>query len=224
MPITYSARLRSPLASETERTLLERYAPLVRRAAHALSAMKPALLAQEDVLQDGMIGLLRAIRSTPSRDNEAQFAAYAGLNIRGAIIDGYRSAGEISRSEYEQAKKTRTALSAGQSVSHSARAHAKAVMTAAWSPTLPIEGNEEESLPPLQDPAPGPEQRAISNQLLRRAIDQLQKASVRNRSIFIACELQEEKHEIVARRYKITSGRVSQILKEVRQSILLALA
>lgn len=206
-----------------EAILLEKYAPLVRRVAYALQTMKPAVLEQEDVIQDGMVGLLKAIRSNRGEPTDAQFTAFANLKIRGAIIDGYRSVGEISRNDYDSAKKTRQAVQAGKEVSADEKNKADQLFTMAWTPALPICGVSEDAFQ-LHDPDPGPEQRAISNQLLRRAIDRLQQTSVRDRSIFIACELQGEQHALVARRYKLTSGRVSQILKQVRQDILQAIA
>lgn len=218
-----SRTVRNAPPSANERLLLDKYMPLVRRIAFALQTMRPAVLDQDDVIQDGMIGLLRAIRSNHAQGSDAQFASFAGLNIRGAIIDGYRSVGAISRSDYDHAKKTRQALAAGHDVPGDERASAEHLFAMAWSPAVPIEPGADDALP-LHDPFPGPEQRAVSNQLLRLAVDQLQRASVRDRSIFIACELQDEKHAAVARRYKLSPGRVSQILKQVRHDILLALA
>lgn len=214
---------RSSANGDEERILLEKYTPLVRRVAYALQTMKPAMLAQEDVIQDGMIGLLRAIRSNRGQPTDAQFATFAGMNIRGAIIDGYRAVGEISRNDYGQAKKIRQAVVDGKAVSANDKAKADQLFSQAWMPALPIGGVSEDAFQ-FADPDPGPEQRAISNQLLRRAVDVLQSASVRDRSIFIACELQGEKHLEVARRFEISSGRVSQILQQIRQDVVRAIA
>jgi RNA polymerase sigma factor (sigma-70 family) len=209
--------------SSQEKLLLEKYSPLVRRVAYALQSMRPALLDQEDVMQDGMVGLLRAIRSNRGTPTDAQFAAFANINIRGAIIDGYRSVGEFSRSDYDHAKKIRQAVLEGQTVSPEERAKADQLFAAAWLPGVTIDGVTED-LFQLNDPDPGPEQRAISNQLLRRAVDALQCEKIRDRTIFICCELQNEKHSSVATRFNLSAGRVSQILKEVRQRVLLAIA
>lgn len=212
-----------PNATLPEKILLEKYAPLVRRVAYALQTMKPAMLDRDDVIQDGMIGLLRAIRGSRGSPNEAQFTAFANLNIRGAIIDGYRAAGEISRHDYDHAKKTRQAILDGKEVSPEERARAEMLFSMAWSPATQVGGVTEDTFQ-LTDPDPGPEQRAISNQLLRRAIDTLQECSVRDRSIFIACEMQGEKHEVVAERFELSSGRISQIIKQVRTRVLHSIA
>lgn len=206
-----------------ERVLLEKYMPLVKRVASALNQMKPAFLDQSDVIQDGMIGLLRAIRSNRLDAGEAQFAKFAGINIRGAIIDGYRAVGGMSRHEYDKAKQTRQALTEGREVSPEELARADEMLNMAWRPAMNI-GDESPDEFSVADPQPGPEQRAEANQLLRRAVDQLQQTPVRDRTIFIACELHGEKHSEVAHRFELSSGRVSQILHQVRQEILKAIA
>ena len=221
--VTRSTQLQREPQSAQENVLLEKYTPLVRRVAHALMSMKPSFLDKEDVVQDGMVGLLRAIRANRGNPNEVQFATFANLNIRGAIIDGYRAVGEISRTDYSNAKKIRRAISEGKTVSPEEKGRAELLLNSAWTPPMAIDGLTEESFH-LSDPQPNPEQRAISNQLLRRAVDLLQQTSVRDRSIFIACELQGEKHAVVAKRHDLSNGRVSQIIKEIRANVLAAIA
>jgi RNA polymerase sigma factor (sigma-70 family) len=218
-----SSLTRKEAQASHEQVLLEKYTPLVRRVAHALMAMKPAFLDKEDVVQDGMIGLLRAIRSNRGNPNEMQFASFANLNIRGAIIDGYRSVGEISRTDYTHAKQVRQAVADGKTVPAEEIRRAEQLLYSAWSPPVLVDGLTEETFH-LNDPSPSPEQRAISNQLLRRAVDSLQQMSVRDRSIFIACELQGEPHVAVAQRYQLSNGRISQIIKHVRENVLQAIA
>lgn len=209
--------------SAAELVLLERYTPLVRHIAASLRTMQPQQLERDDAIQDGMIGLLRAIRTNRQGHSDARFSAFAQVSIRGAIIDGYRAAGDLSRTEYAEAKKTRDSLAAGLPVSIEEKGRAAGILANAWAPTVDIT-NEYGEGAMLADSAPGPEQRAISNQLLRIAVDSLQRMSVRNRSIFIACEIQGEKHAVIAKRFALSNGRVSQIIKAVRQGILLAIA
>lgn len=209
--------------SREERLLLDRYTPLVRRIAHGLRSMRPDVLERDDVLQDGMIGLLRAIRSTSSNTGDVSFAAYARSNIRGAIIDGYRAAGSISRREYAAAKATRRDIDAGLEVTTARRAHSEQTMATAWH-----SGPEVSEIPDdnaaLRDLSPGPEQRAMTNEHLRRAVDALQAIPVRDRSIFIACELAGERQTKLALRFDVSVSRISQIIREVRRQVLLAIA
>lgn len=199
--------------------MLERYTPLVRRVAHALQRMKPAFLDADDVVQDGMAGLLRAIRSRKPEASEPQFAAYARTSIHGAIIDGYRDVGIVSRSEYARAKQTRAAVERGDAVTNKDRDSAAQTFATAWQTAVDID-DEAAVGGALNDPAPGPEQRASENQLLRLAIDVLQAMPVRDRSIFIACEFDGEKRAHIARRYRISPSRVTQIIQATRQRIL----
>lgn len=77
--------------------LVELYAPLVKRIAYFLMLRLPASVQIEDLVQNGMIGLLDAI----SRFEEgmgAQFETYAVQRIRGAMIDGLRDNDWLPRS------------------------------------------------------------------------------------------------------------------------------
>jgi RNA polymerase sigma factor (sigma-70 family) len=215
------ARVEGDAAAEL--VLLERYTPLVRHIASSLRTMQPQLLDRDDAIQDGMIGLLRAIRTNRQGHSDARFSAFARVSIRGAIIDGYRAAGDLSRTDYAEAKRVREALAAGLLVSAQEKDRAEGIFVNAWAPTVDVTCEVGEGAT-LADSSPGPEQRAISNQLLRRAVDSLQRMSVRNRTIFIACEIQGEKHASVAKKFTLSSGRVSQIIKAVRQEVLLSLA
>ena len=69
--------------------LAKHYAPLVKRIAYHLMAKLPASVQVEDIIQNGMLGLLDAM----SRYEEglgAQFETYAVQRIRGAMLDGLR--------------------------------------------------------------------------------------------------------------------------------------
>ena len=69
--------------------LVRQYSQLVKRLAFQLMAKLPASVQAEDLVQNGMIGLLDAI----GRYEEglgAQFETYAVQRIRGAMLDGLR--------------------------------------------------------------------------------------------------------------------------------------
>ncbi|MDO6388035.1 MULTISPECIES: RNA polymerase sigma factor FliA [unclassified Uliginosibacterium] len=77
--------------------LITRYAPLVKRIAYHLMAKLPASVQVEDIIQNGMMGLLDAI----TRYEEglgAQFETYAVQRIRGAMLDGLRENDWLPRS------------------------------------------------------------------------------------------------------------------------------
>lgn len=69
--------------------LASKYVPLVKRIAFHLMAKLPASVEVDDLVQNGMIGLLDAM----GRYEEglgAQFETYAVQRIRGAMLDGLR--------------------------------------------------------------------------------------------------------------------------------------
>ena len=77
--------------------LVQRFVPLVKRVAYHLMARLPANVQLDDLVQNGMLGLLDAI----DRYQEgfgAQFETYATQRIRGAMLDGLRENDWLPRS------------------------------------------------------------------------------------------------------------------------------
>ncbi len=69
--------------------LVERYAPLVKRIAYHLIGRLPASVQPDDLMQAGMIGLLEAARNYDAGQG-ASFETYAGIRVRGAMLDEVR--------------------------------------------------------------------------------------------------------------------------------------
>ncbi|HLW04121.1 MAG TPA: RNA polymerase sigma factor FliA [Azoarcus sp.] len=68
--------------------LVELYAPLVKRIAYQMMAKLPASVDVDDLMQNGMIGLLDAIGRY--EEGAAQFETYAAQRVRGAMLDALR--------------------------------------------------------------------------------------------------------------------------------------
>lgn len=62
---------------------------LVKRIAHHLAARLPASVDVDDLIQAGMVGLLEAAGNFDP-DRGASFETYAGIRIRGAMLDDIR--------------------------------------------------------------------------------------------------------------------------------------
>ena len=77
--------------------LVEGYAPLVKRIAYQLMSRLPASVEVEDLIQNGMMGLLDAINRYEDGLG-AQFETYAIQRIRGAMLDGLRENDWLPRS------------------------------------------------------------------------------------------------------------------------------
>jgi RNA polymerase sigma factor for flagellar operon FliA len=89
--------------------LVEVYAPLVKRLAYHLMAKLPASVQIDDVIQNGMLGLLDAI----NRFEEglgAQFETYAVQRVRGAMLDGLRENDWLPRSARRDMRRIESAI------------------------------------------------------------------------------------------------------------------
>jgi len=91
--------------------LINRYAPLVKRIAYHLLARLPASVQVEDLMQAGMIGLLEASRKYDSGKG-ASFETYAGIRIRGAMLDEVRKGDWAPRSVHRNTRMVTDAIRA----------------------------------------------------------------------------------------------------------------
>ena len=77
--------------------LVQRFAPLVKRIAYHLMVRLPSSVQVDDLVQNGMLGLLDAINRFETGMG-AQFETYAAQRIRGAMLDGLRENDWLPRS------------------------------------------------------------------------------------------------------------------------------
>ncbi len=83
---------------------IENYADLVKRIAQHMIARMPASVQLEDLIQSGMIGLIEASKKYDA-SRGASFETYAGIRIRGAIVDEIRKGDWVPRSVHRNARK-----------------------------------------------------------------------------------------------------------------------
>ena len=96
------------VASQAEQ-LVTAHVDLVRRIAHHLAARLPASVQVEDLVQSGMVGLIEASRQF-QQGQGATFATYAGIRIRGAMIDELRRADWTPRSVHRNTRRIADAI------------------------------------------------------------------------------------------------------------------
>lgn len=86
-----------------QENLVHEHSALVKRIAfHLLNRLPPSVQA-EDLIQAGMIGLLEAVKHyDPSQG--ASFETYAGIRIRGAMLDEIRRSDWTPRSVHRKAR------------------------------------------------------------------------------------------------------------------------
>lgn len=89
--------------------LIRKHAPLVKRIAHHLMARLPASVQVDDLIQAGMIGLLEAAKKYEASKGAA-FETYAGIRIRGAMMDEVRKGDWVPRSVHRNARRIAEAI------------------------------------------------------------------------------------------------------------------
>jgi RNA polymerase sigma factor FliA len=89
--------------------LVLRHAELVKRIAYHLAGRLPHSVEVNDLIQAGMVGLLEAATHYAS-DRGASFETYAGIRIRGAMIDALRKQDWAPRSVHRKARAAAQAI------------------------------------------------------------------------------------------------------------------
>ena len=89
---------------------VEDYADLVKRIAYHMMARMPASVQLDDLVQAGMIGLLEASQKYDGSKG-ASFETYAGIRIRGAIVDEMRRGDWAPRSVHRNSRRVAEAIS-----------------------------------------------------------------------------------------------------------------
>jgi len=83
--------------------LLEQHAVLVKRIAYHLLARLPASVLVDDLIQSGMIGLFEAANNFDNTKG-ASFETFAGIRIRGAMLDEMRRGDWTPRSVHKNSR------------------------------------------------------------------------------------------------------------------------
>ena len=102
-------RMYSKASRDSQYELIERYAPLVKRIAYHLLARLPASVQVDDLIQAGMIGLLE-VSGKYDATKGASFETYAGIRIRGAMLDEVRKGDWAPRSVHRNTRMVSDAI------------------------------------------------------------------------------------------------------------------
>lgn len=93
----------SKVNQQTQETLIKSHALLVKRIAHHLLGRLPQSVQLDDLIQAGMLGLLEAARHYDSSKG-ASFETYAGIRIRGHMLDEVRRNDWVPRSVHRNSR------------------------------------------------------------------------------------------------------------------------
>lgn len=89
--------------------LVIKYAGLVKRIAYHIMSRLPPSVQVDDLIQSGMIGLLDAAKNYDAEQG-ASFETYAGIRIRGAMLDEIRKGDWAPRSVHRKARQVAEAV------------------------------------------------------------------------------------------------------------------
>lgn len=89
--------------------LVAQHVPLVKRIAYHLLGKLPDTVLLEDLVQSGMLGLLEAANHFDASQG-ASFETYAGIRIRGAMLDEVRRCDWTPRSVHRKARRVADAI------------------------------------------------------------------------------------------------------------------
>ncbi|NTS76378.1 RNA polymerase sigma factor FliA [Catenovulum sp. SM1970] len=95
---------------DQKQVLIEQHAGLVKRIAHHMMVRLPASVIVDDLIQAGMIGLLEASRNFDASKG-ASFETFAGIRIRGAMLDEIRRGDWAPRSVHKNSRLISEAIS-----------------------------------------------------------------------------------------------------------------
>lgn len=94
-----------------DQAFLDEYTPLVKRIGHNLISKLPSSVQLEDLIQAGMIGLLEAASKFDDTKG-ASFSTYAGIRIRGSMLDEVRKGDWTPRSVHRNNRRVAQATRA----------------------------------------------------------------------------------------------------------------
>lgn len=89
---------------------IEEFLPLVNRIAYHLKGRLPDSVMVDDLIQSGIIGLIEASQKFDASQG-ASFETYAGIRIRGAMLDEIRRGDWTPRSVYRKSREVSDAIS-----------------------------------------------------------------------------------------------------------------
>ena len=95
--------------SSNELLDLESYLPLVKRIAYHLKGRLPDSVFVDDLIQSGIIGLIEAMQKFNANQG-ASFETYAGIRIRGAMLDEIRKGDWTPRSVHRKSREVSAAI------------------------------------------------------------------------------------------------------------------
>jgi RNA polymerase sigma factor FliA len=207
--------------------LVRKHADLVKRIAYHLAGRLPPQVEVEDLVQAGMMGLLEAAQNYAS-GRGASFETYAGIRIRGAMLDALRKLDWAPRSVHRKARAAATALREvesrlGPGASEAEVAAQMGISLAEYQHILQdalgcqllrlndSEDGEDSTLDKLSDDNPDPEGAALDDSMRQAIINAVDGLPERERLVLSLYYEQELNLKEIGAILKVTESRVCQL-------------
>jgi RNA polymerase sigma factor for flagellar operon FliA len=207
--------------------LVRKHADLVKRIAYHLAGRLPPQVDVEDLMQAGMMGLLEAAQHYAT-GRGASFETYAGIRIRGAMLDALRKLDWAPRSVHRKARAAAAALRevesrrGGEATEADVAAqmgvtlneYQHIVQDALGCQLLRLndaEDGEDSALDRLPDNALDPQGVALIDSLRQAIIDAVQELPERERLVLSLYYEQELNLKEIGAVLKVTESRVCQL-------------
>ncbi|HEX6999670.1 MAG TPA: RNA polymerase sigma factor FliA [Gammaproteobacteria bacterium] len=207
--------------------LVARYMDLVRRIAFHMAGRLPASVQVEDLIQAGVVGLLEAGRYYDRRHG-ASFETYAGIRIRGAMLDEVRRQNWAPRSAHRatrqiaeairavegrtgreaQAEEVARELGVSLDVYHDMVRKVTEARVLSLDALFEPDGDYTEMLP---DDADDPSQQCVKDRLLGAAAEAIDGLPERERLVLSLYYVEELNLKEIGQVLGVTESRVCQI-------------
>lgn len=207
--------------------LVRKHADLVKRIAYHLAGRLPPQVEVSDLMQAGMMGLLEAAQHYAT-GRGASFETYAGIRIRGAMLDALRKLDWAPRSVHRKARAAALAL---REVEARRGAEATEIDVAAHM-GVPLEeyqrivqdalgcqllrlndadDSDESPLDRLPDNGPDPAEAVLDDSMRHAIVDAIQELPERERLVLSLYYEQELNLKEIGQVLKVTESRVCQL-------------
>ncbi len=207
--------------------LVRKHADLVKRIAYHLAGRLPPQVEVEDLMQAGMMGLLEAAQNYAT-GRGASFETYAGIRIRGAMLDALRKLDWAPRSVHRKARAAAAALrevegrrggeateaDVATQMGVSLAEYQHIVQDALGCQLLRLndaEDGEDSTLDRLPDGSPDPQGMALIDSLRQAIINAVQELPERERLVLSLYYEQELNLKEIGAVLKVTESRVCQL-------------
>ncbi len=219
----------------SQKLFLEQYAVLVKRIAHHLIGRLPPNVLIEDLMQSGMIGLLEAQKNYDGSKG-ASFETYAGIRIRGAMLDDIRRGDWVPRSVHKHNREINQAIATLESelcrdpsdievarhLGMSIDQYHTVLTDISCSRIIGMDdlGVSDDAISPLEDGEDNSPFQGVADELFRKALVESIKSLPEREALVLSLYYDEELNlKEIGEVIGVSESRVSQILSQSMQRL-----